>query len=155
MLSTHDRKGGNNEDSDEEMDDFFDDNQGSGQSSAQRDDQSSGQSKSQGDDNAAEKTVSKKKKGPRGDGKLPDRNSHILTIPRHPKTIFDDEYFLNLLEGSISLTLEQKQEVINAIPRLEQDKIDELVKIFLEEREKFAELEGEFKDDVVKLKRHE
>ena len=77
---------------------------------------------------------------------------HHFVIPPHPKTTFDEEYFLNLLEGSISLTLEEKQRVIDAIPRLSIEQINELIKIFEEEKVKFAELEKEYGDDVKKLK---
>lgn len=73
-------------------------------------------------------------------------------IPPHPKTTFDEKNFLTLLEGSISLTLEEKQRVIDAIPRLSIEQINELIKIFEEEKEKFAELEKEYGDDVKKLK---
>ena len=77
---------------------------------------------------------------------------HHFVIPPHPKTTFDEEYFLNLLEGSISLTLEEKQRVIDAIPRLSIEQINELIKIFEEEKVKFAELEKEYGEDVKKLK---
>lgn len=75
-----------------------------------------------------------------------------FVIPPHPKTTFDEKNFLVLLEGSISLTLEEKQRVIDAIPRLSIDQINELIKIFEEEKEKFAELEKEYGDDVKKLR---
>ncbi len=48
--------------------------------------------------------------------------------------------------------MEEKKRVIEAIPRLAIEQINELIKIFEEEKQKFAELEGEFKDDVDKLK---
>jgi len=85
-------------------------------------------------------------------GQLGIRGSHIFTIPAHPNTTFDEENFLNLLEGSISLTMEEKQKVIDAIPRLKIEQINELINIFTEERQKFAELENEFAADVQKLK---
>jgi hypothetical protein len=85
-------------------------------------------------------------------GQLGKRDGHIFVIPPHPNTKFDDEYFLTLLEGSISLTMEEKQRVIDAIPRLGIDQINELIKIFEEEKQKFSELEKEFADDVAKLK---
>ena len=85
-------------------------------------------------------------------GQLSARNDHLFVIPPHPQTQFDDDYFLQLLEGSISLTLEEKKRVIEAIPRLEQWQIDELIKIFEEEKVKFAELEQNFANDVEKLK---
>ncbi|MCF7812523.1 hypothetical protein K9M59_02920 [Candidatus Gracilibacteria bacterium] len=77
---------------------------------------------------------------------------HVFQIPPHPKTEFDEESFLTLLEGSISLTMEEKRRVIDAIPRLEIEQINELIKIFEEEKAKFADLEKEFSDDVAKLK---
>lgn len=73
-------------------------------------------------------------------------------LPPHPNTTFDDENFVTLLEGSISLTLEEKKRVVDAIPRLSIEQINELIKIFEEEKEKFSELEKEYADDVAKLK---
>ncbi len=87
------------------------------------------------------------------DGQLGKRDGHVFTIPPHPDTTFDDEAFLTLLEGSISLTMEEKKRVIDAIPRLKIEQINELIKIFEEEKEKFSELEKEFSDDVDKLKK--
>ncbi len=86
-------------------------------------------------------------------GQLGKRDGHVFVIPAHPNTTFDEEYFLALLEGSISLTMEEKQRVIDAIPRLKIEQINELIKIFEEEKQKFAELEKEFADDVEKLKK--
>lgn len=85
-------------------------------------------------------------------GQLPIRNDHIFVIPAHPKTTFDEENFLTLLEGSISLTMEEKKRVIEAIPRLSIEQINELISIFSEEKQKFSELENEFADDIQKLK---
>lgn len=85
-------------------------------------------------------------------GQLPIRKDHIFTIPPHPKTTFDEENFLILLEGSISLTMEEKKRVIEAIPRLSIEQINELISIFTEEKQKFSELENEFADDIKKLK---
>lgn len=85
-------------------------------------------------------------------GQLPVRTDHIFTIPAHPKTTFDEENFLILLEGSISLTMEEKKRVIEAIPRLSIEQINELISIFSEEKTKFSELENEFADDIQKLK---
>ncbi len=85
-------------------------------------------------------------------GQLSTRKGHIFTIPAHPNTTFDEENFLTLLEGSISLTMEEKKRVIDAIPRLKIEQINELISIFTEEKQKFSELENEFSDDVKKLK---
>ena len=85
-------------------------------------------------------------------GQLSPREGHLFVIPPHPNTQFDEENFLALLEGSISLTMEEKKRVIEAIPRLSIEQINELISIFQEEKQKFAELENEFADDVAKLK---
>ncbi len=85
-------------------------------------------------------------------GRLPKRDKHLFVIPPHPNTQFDEADFLDLLEGSISLTMEEKNRVIDAIPRLSIDQINELFSIFREERKKFSELEQEFSEDVAKLK---
>jgi hypothetical protein len=85
-------------------------------------------------------------------GQLSTRDGHLFVIPEHPNTQFDEENFLVLLEGSISLTMEEKKRVIEAIPRLSIEQINELISIFQEEKQKFAELENEFADDVAKLK---
>ena len=79
-------------------------------------------------------------------------SGHTFVIPPHPNTTFDEQKFLTLLEGSISLTLEEKRRVIEAIPRLSIEQINELINIFEEEKVKFAELEKEFGEDVAKLK---
>lgn len=66
-------------------------------------------------------------------------NSNI-TVPQHPETQFDEQLFLSLLRGSISLTRDEKWRIIQAIPKLSQFQIDELQKILDEEKRKFAEL---------------
>ena len=92
--------------------------------------------------------------GTQDDGQTPvtTGSGYTFVIPPHPDTTFDEKNFLTLLEGSISLTLEEKKRVIDAIPRLSLEQINELVKIFEEEKVKFSELEKEFGDDVAKLK---
>lgn len=63
-----------------------------------------------------------------------------IPVPAHPETKFDDQKFLTLLRGSISLTRDEKWRIIMAIPKLSQFQIDELQKILEEERRKFSEL---------------
>lgn len=63
-----------------------------------------------------------------------------LVVPAHPETTFDEQLFLTLLRGSISLTRDEKWRIIQAIPRLSQFQIDELQKILEEEKKKFGEL---------------
>ena len=74
-----------------------------------------------------------------------------VTIPPHPNTQFDEQVFVQLLAGSISLTLNEKKRIIQAIPQLSQFQIDELIKIFEEEKGKFAELEKKHAEQVREL----
>lgn len=66
-------------------------------------------------------------------------NDHLRT-PAHPETNFDEQKFLTLLRGSISLTRDEKWRIIQAIPKLSQFQIDELQKILEDEKRKFSEL---------------
>lgn len=64
----------------------------------------------------------------------------------HPLTTFEEATFQNLLEHSLSLSTFEKKRVIDAIPTLSQFQIDELVKVFEDERIEFRKLmptEGE------------
>ncbi len=76
-----------------------------------------------------------------------------IPIPAHPNTKFDEKVFVQLLAGSISLTLSEKKRIIEAIPQLSQFQIDELMKIFEEERGKFAELEKKHADQIAELEK--
>jgi hypothetical protein len=58
----------------------------------------------------------------------------------HPLTTFDEKTFLDLLEHSLSLSTFEKKRVIDAIPTLSQFQIDELVKVFEDERVEFRKL---------------
>ena len=74
-----------------------------------------------------------------------------VKIPPHPNTTFDEKTFVQLLAGSISLTIGEKKNIIKAIPQLSQFQIDELIKIFDEEKGKFAELEKKHADQIQVL----
>jgi hypothetical protein len=63
-----------------------------------------------------------------------------IVVPPHNETTFDEQKFLTLLRGSISLTRDEKWRIIQAIPKLSQFQIDELQRILEEERQKFSEL---------------
>lgn len=83
-------------------------------------------------------------------------DSQVLTqmpIPAHPNTKFDDKEFVSLLAGSISLTLNEKKKIIQAIPQLSQFQVDELIKIFNEEKGKFAELEQKHSKQIEDLEK--
>lgn len=58
----------------------------------------------------------------------------------HPLTTFDEMSFMNLLEHSLSLSTFEKKRVIDAIPTLSQFQIDELIKVFEDERVEFRKL---------------
>ncbi len=59
--------------------------------------------------------------------------------------------FSDLLKFSLSLNTMEKKRVVDAIPTLSQFQIDELTKVFTEERVKFKDLAKEHPDDIKKL----
>lgn len=65
--------------------------------------------------------------------------------------LVDENYFLDLLKNSLSLSVLDKQRVIDSVSILTQFQFDELIKVFLEEREKFRELIKEHPEDIKKL----
>lgn len=73
-------------------------------------------------------------------------------IPPHSLQ-FDAQYFLKLLAGSISLTKDEKIRIIDSIPKLKQGQVDELIRIFEEEKRKFAELGAEHVPQLERLAR--
>jgi hypothetical protein len=73
-----------------------------------------------------------------------------VKVPAHTLQ-FDEQKFLHLLAGSISLTKEEKARIIDSIPKLRQAQIDELQRIFEEERRKFAELPAKHVEQLKKL----
>ena len=78
-------------------------------------------------------------------------NNDNVAIPAHPQTQFDEQQFLVLLRGSISLTRDEKWRIIQAVPKLSQFQIDELQKILEEERRKFGELSPKHLVQLMKL----
>lgn len=70
----------------------------------------------------------------------------------HPLTNFDETKFLDLLEHSLSLSTFEKKRVIDSVPNLSQFQIDELMKVFEDERIEFRKLvttEGEIIKGLV------
>lgn len=61
-------------------------------------------------------------------------------IDPHPNTKFDEQKFKDLLADSISLSFNEKIQILKAIPKLNQFQIDELSKILEEEKVKLEEL---------------
>ncbi len=73
-----------------------------------------------------------------------------VQIPQHNLN-FDEQNFLHLLAGSISLSKDEKKRIISSIPKLKQEQVDELIRIFEEEQRKFAELSAKHVDQLKKL----
>lgn len=73
-----------------------------------------------------------------------------VKVPPHELN-FDEQHFLHMLAGSISLTRDEKKKIVESIPKLKQSQIDELIHIFEEEREKFAQLSKKHVDQLEKL----
>lgn len=73
-----------------------------------------------------------------------------VQLPPHSLNL-DNALFLNLLAGSISLTKDEKKKIIESIPRLRQAQVDELIRIFQEERSKFQELSQKHSTQLKKL----
>lgn len=80
--------------------------------------------------------------------KLPPKLN--IPIPAHSLS-FDEQYFIRLLAGSISLSRDEKKRIVESIPKLKQSQIDELIKIFEEEKEKFAALSKKHVPQLEKL----
>jgi hypothetical protein len=76
-----------------------------------------------------------------------------VAVPAHPEVKFDEQSFLLLLRGSISLTRDEKWRIIQAIPKLSQFQIDELQKILEEEKAKFALLSPKHLKHLLSLER--
>ena len=75
-----------------------------------------------------------------------------IQVPAHPDTKFDEGYFIQLLALSISLTLDEKKKIVEAVSKLSQYQVDELVRIFEEEQTKFAELAEKHPEQIDKLR---
>ncbi|MDP2104087.1 MAG: hypothetical protein Q8K26_04155 [Candidatus Gracilibacteria bacterium] len=87
---------------------------------------------------------------------VPENDIFLELSSIHPLSEFDEKTFLDLLEHSLSLSVTEKKRVIDAIPTLSQFQIDELTKVFVDEREEFKKLlpkEGDtIKELVVKAR---
>lgn len=83
--------------------------------------------------------------------KTPNANIEHL-FASHPFTTFDEKKFIDLLEHSLSLSTFEKKRVIDSVPILSQFQIDELIKVFEDERVEFRKLmttEGEIIKGLV------
>ncbi len=73
-----------------------------------------------------------------------------IVLSKH-KLNFDENRFLQLLAWSISLSKAEKKKIIQSIPKLSQYQIDELMKIFEEEKSKFSSLDQKHKEQLRAL----
>lgn len=73
-----------------------------------------------------------------------------IEVPAHSLQ-FDEEKFLRLLAGSISLSRDEKKRIIETIPKLKQAQVDELIRIFEEEAHKFSQLSKKHIPQLEKL----
>jgi hypothetical protein len=80
-------------------------------------------------------------------------NENLLKrVSIHPLTSFDESKFLDLLEHSLSLSTFEKKRVIDSVSNLSQFQVDELMKVFEDERVEFRKLvatEGEIIKGLV------
>lgn len=74
----------------------------------------------------------------------------IVKIPANALQ-FDETRFLHLLAGSISLSRDEKKRIIETIPKLKQSQVDELIRIFEEEAQKFSQLSKKHVPQLEKL----
>lgn len=76
----------------------------------------------------------------------------VLKVKCPPNPLkFDEAKFVRLLAGSISLSKDEKKKIVESVPKLRQEQIDELVRIFEEEKEKFAALSAKHVPQLEKL----
>jgi hypothetical protein len=73
-----------------------------------------------------------------------------IKVPAHSLN-FDENHFLRLLAGSISLSRDEKKRIIETIPKLKQSQVDELIRIFEEEKFKFSQLSKKHVPQLEKL----
>jgi hypothetical protein len=73
-----------------------------------------------------------------------------ISVPAHDLQ-FDQPKFLRLLAGSISLSKLEKKRIIESIPKLKIEQINELINIFEEEKQKFSQLSAKHIPQLEKL----
>lgn len=75
-----------------------------------------------------------------------------FTLPPHQHE-FDEAKFLSYLQGSISLSVDEKRRIVESLPKLSQYQVDELLKIFSEEKTKFLALDKIHESQLNALRR--
>lgn len=80
-----------------------------------------------------------------------DDRVYNLILKHREDVVFDEKEFLDLLKFSLSLNVDEKRRVVDAMPTLSQFQINELKKVFTDERVKFRELAWKHPEDIKKL----
>ena len=94
----------------------------------------------------------KKEKKPAANFRIGDHVKIADAVKIPPNELqFDEKEFLTLLAASVSLKKHEKLDIINRIPKLKQFQINELMRIFKSESDKFAELPKEHTPYLQKL----
>ena len=84
--------------------------------------------------------------------KLGSKLPRELKVKCPPSALkFDEDKFLKLLAGSISLSKDEKKKIVESVPKLKIEQIEELMRIFEEEKEKFAALSKKHVPQLEKL----
>ena len=74
---------------------------------------------------------------------MQETKKHFITLPPHPGVVFDEGQFLTLLEGSLSLSIEEKQGIAAQVPQLNDGQMRELMTLFKDESAQYAMLRSE------------
>jgi hypothetical protein len=83
-------------------------------------------------------------------GRDPNNFETPIKLPPHQLQI-EEKKFLGLLAGSVSLMKDEKKRIIEAVPRLTQEQVDELIRILEEEKQKFSDLDVQHKQQLESL----
>lgn len=75
-----------------------------------------------------------------------------IKLPEH-ETVVNEQLFLKLLAWSISLSIDEKKNIIKNFGKLSQFQVDELIKIFEEEKSKFSALDVKHREQLQALER--
>ena len=76
-----------------------------------------------------------------------------LPIPRH-ETFFDERLLHDLVARSLSITREEKEEIVLSMARFSQEQIDTVIGILTCEKQKFQELNDCYARRLAKLEEH-
>jgi hypothetical protein len=80
-----------------------------------------------------------------------DQTSISDLLGDNPQVEVDKELFAEYLANSLSLNIQEKRRVIKAFPELSQWQVNELIKVFQEEKEKFKQLGEEHPEEIAIL----